>query len=144
MCMELGEMKTLDMRLMRYLNLFEKITGVRTTYCFLYSGEIIFVIPSSFLSRAIGEEGKNVRKLGEILGRKIKVLALPRGEEDAREFISSLIYPLKVRSIDLTPGELIIHAGRQSNAMLIGRNKVRLQEMQEIVREYFKKEVKIV
>lgn len=132
------------MQFIRYLNLFEKITKISIKYCFSYNNEIIFVVPDALLSKAIGEDGKNVKKLVEILGRKIKIVPIPRGDEDAREFITALVYPLKLRSVELTPSELIINAGRQSKAMLIGRNKIRLEEMQDIVREYFHREVKIV
>ncbi len=132
------------MRFIRYLNLFEKIAKVSTKYCFSYNNEVIFVVPSPLLSRAIGEEGRNVKKLVEILGKKVKIVAIPGRDEDAREFIPAIIYPIRVHSIELTPTEVIINAGRQSKAMLIGRNKTRLGEMQEIVKEYFNKEVKIV
>ncbi len=137
-------MKTIDMRFIRYLNLFEKVTHVRTSYCFFYNNEIIFVVEGALLSKSIGEDGRNVKKLIEILGKRIKIVAAPRGDEDAREFIISIVYPVKVRSVDLTPTELIINAGRQSKAILIGRNKNRLEEMQEIVKEYFNKQVKII
>ena len=137
-------MKTIDMQLMRYLNLFEKVTRVRTTFCFIYNNEVIFVVPEGLLSRSIGEEGRNVKKLVEILGKKIKIVAIPHGDEDARNFITAIIYPVKIRSVEITPSELIINAGRQSKAILIGRNKTRLEEMQEIVKEYFHKQVKIV
>ncbi len=137
-------MKTIDMRFIRYLNLFEKITQVRTKYCFFYNNEVIFVVPEPFLSKAIGGDGRNVKKLVEILGKKIKIVAIPRGDEDARDFVTAIVYPVKLRSVDLTPTELIINAGRESKAMLIGRNKTRLGEMQEIVKEYFHRAVKIV
>ncbi len=137
-------MKTIDMRSIRYLNLFEKITKVRTKYCFSYNYEIIFVVPYHLLSKAIGEGGRNVKKLFEILGKKVKIVSAPGGDADAWQFITALVYPIKLRSLDLTPNEMVINAGRQSKAMLIGRNKKRLEEMQEIVQEYFHRAVKIV
>lgn len=137
-------MKTLDMRFIRYLNLFEKVTNVRTKYSFFYNHEIIFVVPRSLLARTIGEDGRNVKKLVSILGMKVKILAFPNSDADAKEFIASLVYPMRLRSIDIMPNELILNAGRQSKAILIGRNKTRLQEMQEIVKEYFNRDARIV
>ena len=40
--------------------------------------------------------------------------------------------------------EVIINAGRQSKAALIGRNKARINELNEIVKEYFNREVRII
>ena len=137
-------MKILDMQLMRYLNLFEKITHIRTKYCFIYNGEIIFIVPREFLSKSIGEDGRHVKKLVEILGKKVKIASIPHGDEDVRDFISALIHPIRFKAVETTPTEIIINAGKQSKAMLIGRNKTRLGEMQEIIKEYFNKEVKII
>jgi len=134
-------MKTIDMRFMRYLNLFERETGVRTKNCFEYNNMVIFAIPPQLISKAIGEQGKNIRRVSEILGKKIKVISLPlRGVE---KFIEDIISPVKFKSIEIGQ-EIVINAGRQSKASLIGRNRVRLDELNNITKEYFGKEVKII
>ena len=66
---------TIDMREIRYLNLFERVTGVRTKDCFFYNNMILFAVPPGFVSKAIGENGKNVRQIAETLGRKIKIIS---------------------------------------------------------------------
>lgn len=135
-------MKTLDMRLIRYLNLFEKITRVSTKNCFEYNNCIIFAVHPSQISRAIGEQGKNIKEINEILGRKVKVISLPfRGIEN---FISDVVSPVRFKSIEITGNEIIINAGRQSKAALIGRNRARLDELNNISKEYFNKEVRII
>lgn len=60
----------IDMKLMRYINLFEKISHVSTTSCFVYNNIIIFGVPSAMVSKAIGKQGENMKKLGMRLGRK--------------------------------------------------------------------------
>ena len=66
---------TIDMQDMRHLNLFERITKIHTRFCFWYNEAIIFCVPRKFISRAIGENGKNVKRLNEILGKRIKIIA---------------------------------------------------------------------
>ena len=134
----------LDMRFIRYLNLFSKLTKVRSKNCFFYNQFLIFAVPSALVSKAIGEQGKNVKKLSEIIGRRIKVVALPRGLEDAESFISNIVSPVQFKSLEISQDEIIITASRQSKAALIGRNKVRLQELAKIVREFFGKNLRIV
>jgi NusA-like KH domain protein len=137
-------MKTLDMRLIRYLNLFEKVTRVRTKNCFFYNNAVFFVVPYSFISRAIGENGSNVRKISEIIGKKVKIVRLPEDERDLREFVSAIVQPVQFKEVNRENGELIIVAGR-NKAALIGRGKVRLEEMKSIVDQYFGiKNVRIV
>ena len=135
-------MKTLDMQFIRYLNLFEKITRVSTKNCFSYNNIIIFGVPPAFISRAIGEGGRNIKKMSEILGRKIKVIPFPC--RNIYEFICKIIEPLRFKSLEMTEKEVIINAGRQSKAALIGRNKQRLEELNDIVKEYYNKEVRII
>jgi len=130
------------MQFIRYLNLFEKITRVSTKNCFSYNNIIIFGVPPAFISRAIGEGGRNIKKMSEILGRKIKVIPFPC--RNIYEFICKIIEPLRFKSLEMTEKEVIINAGRQSKAALIGRNKQRLEELNDIVKEYYNKEVRII
>ncbi len=135
---------TINMQEMRHLNLFGKVTQVRTRFCFRYNEGIIFCVPKSMLSKAIGEGGRNVRKMSEILGRKIKIIPAPRGIEDAPGFIEAVVSPVTFKEIQLTDDELILTAGSQSKAALIGRNKRRLLELQKVVKDFFKKDLRIV
>jgi len=136
--------KTLDMKFMRYLNLFEKISKVSPLHCFEYCGNIIFIVNEKNISRAIGEEGRNVKKISEILQKKVKVIAKPKDESDIERFIFNVIHPAKFKSIEIKKDEVIIKAGSQSKAMLIGRNKSHLIEMQKIIKQYFNRNFKII
>ena len=62
----------IDMQLMRYINLFARTTRVQTTKVFVYNNQIIFAVPKATVSIAIGKGAVNVRKLNEILRKKIK------------------------------------------------------------------------
>jgi len=135
--------QTLDMRFIRYLNLFAKITGVRSKSCFFHNNWIVFAVPGPFISKSIGEKGKNVKKLSSIIGSKIKIVAVPNDLSDAEKFISDIIAPNTFKSLEVTPDEIIITASRQSKATLIGRNKVRLLELEKIVKESFGKSLRI-
>ena len=134
----------LDMRFIRYLNLFSKLTKVRSKNCFFYNQFLIFAVPPALVSKSIGEQGKNVKKLSEIIGKRIKVVALPGSLEDAESFISNIVSPVQFKSLEISKDEIIITASRQSKAALIGRNKIRLQELAKIVKEFFGKNLKIV
>lgn len=134
--------KTIDMQEMRYLNLFEQASGVRTRFCFKYNENIFFCVPKQLISRAVGEHGKNIRRMSEILRKNIKVVPTPNGIRDAESFIKSIITPITIRDFHVDSNEIVVGGGK-NKASLIGRNKRRLFEMQKIVSDFFGKEFRI-
>lgn len=135
---------TINMQDMRYLNLFSRITKINTRFCFKYNETIFFCVPKKLLSRAIGENAHNVKKINEVLKKRIRIIACPEGIEDIKKFIQSIVSPVEFKEIEVKDNEVVLTAGPQSKAALLGRNKRRLIEMQEIVRDYFGKEFRIV
>jgi len=135
---------TIDMQDMRYLNLFEKITRVSTRFCFKYNEALVFCVPKRLVSKALGENAKNAKQMNHILNKRVKIIAAPMGIQDTKTFIQAIISPVTFKNLEITPTEIILTAGSQSKAALIGRNKRRLLEMQKIVRDFFKKEFRIV
>lgn len=135
---------TIDMRQMRYINLFGKVTGIRTRHCFSYNDFIVFAVPKMLVSKAVGKEGANVKKLSMTLGKKIKIIPLPGEGVSEKAFIEAVVNPVTFKEMDDNEGELVITAGSQSKAALIGRNKRRLLELQKIAKGFFGKELRIV
>ena len=134
---------TIDMQDMRYLNLFERIMGVRTRFCFKYNEGIVFCVPRALVSRSVGTNGKNIKEMSEILQRRIKVVAFPESIRDAEFFIRSVVNPTTFKNFEIRENEILITGG-DNKAMLIGRNKKRLFEMQKIVRDFFDMDFRIV
>ena len=121
-----------------------KITQVGTRFCFEYNDAIFFCVPKQLISKAVGEEGKNVRRLSEIMRRRIKIIPQPRGIQHSKEFIQAIVNPVTFKELEIKDNEIVLTAGSQSKAALIGRNKRRVLEMQKIVRNFFEKEFRII
>jgi len=109
---------------------------------------VIFGVTKNQVSKAIGKEGINVRRINEILKRKIKIIGNPEdGTQNVAEikrFIEDIVYPVSFKDIEITENELILNAGSQSKAALIGRQRRRENELKEIIKDYFKKDLRIV
>ncbi len=136
--------KTIDMQSLRYLKLFMKITHIQIKNCFYYNNMIIFAVPRKLLSKAIGKQAVNVKKISEILRKRIRIIALPKGEEDLRKFIESIVAPVTFNELEVKENEVIMNPGKQTKAALIGRNKRRLLEMKKIIQDYFEKDFRII
>jgi transcription antitermination factor NusA-like protein len=134
---------TIDMQDMRYLNLFEKIMKIRTRFCFKYNETIVFCVPKHLVHRAVGPDARNIRRMSQILRKKIKVVAVPKGSKDVKLFLTAVVSPTKFKGIEIKDNEVIISGG-SNKAALIGRNKRRLTEMQKIIKNFFGKEYRII
>jgi NusA-like KH domain protein len=130
---------TIDMQLMRYINLFAKVSRVQTTKCFVYNNQIVFAVPKASVSVAIGKGAINIKKLSEILRKRIKVVAMPAQEskEGIAEFVKDVVDPIEFNKVEVKDNSVTISAGRQSKAALIGRGRSREKELSEILKSFF-------
>lgn len=132
------------MRFMRYLNLFNKITKVRCKSCFPYNNGLVFIVPYMFLSKAIGEEARNIKELSIAFGKKIKIVSCPRGLNDAAKFIKIIVSPIEFKELKINRDNIEIYADMQNQASLFGRNKTRYEELSKIIKDVFGLGLRIV
>ena len=138
-------MATINMQTMRYINLLDRVTRVKTKRCFYYNGTVIFAVPFGFVNRAVGAGGKNIKHMQRVIGRRVKVVREPESETDAERFLKDVVDPMEFKSIEIKGDFIIISAGSRSRAAtLIGRSKIKLEELNKIVKDNFGKELKII
>ena len=138
-------MAIIDMQTMRYINLLDKASNVKTKRCFFYGGVIFFAVPSELVSRAIGPQASNIRKIEEKLGRRIRIIKEPNGIKDMDEFLKEVVLPTRFKSIEIIDNEVLMIAGsNQNKANLFGRNKKRYEELKKIVEDIFNLNLRIL
>jgi NusA-like KH domain protein len=135
-------MKTFDMQFIRYINLFSKVTKVEAKHCFSYNNMLVFVVPKMAVDMAVGRDAQNLKKLSEILGKRIRVLGEPKDKKDMEWFLTVLVNPVQFEKLEVKNGpageEMIITAGGLENrSMLIGRGRARENELKAVVEQYF-------
>ena len=152
---------TIDMQLMRYINLFGRITRISTTRCFVYNNQIIFAVPKAQVSTAIGRGAVNVKKLNSILRKKVRIVAMPTTDISSGceyeshgdfsqsgnlrvsnnggigKFVEDVVSPIEFNKIEVKENSVVINAGRQSKAALIGRGRQREKELSEVLKNFF-------
>lgn len=127
----------IDMQQMRYINLFSKISGVEPSSSFMYNGQLFFLVPSSAVSKAIGKDAANVKKIGNIVCKKIRIVATPKKGDDKQiiNFVQSLIEPVEVGKIEVVSSNVEISATRMVKAGLIGRNRIKEKQLIKILKD---------
>lgn len=133
------------MQTMRYINLLDKVSNVKTRKCFLYNNAVFFAVNKNQVSRAIGPAASNIKRIQDSIGIRVKIIKEAEDIDDLRSFIESIVAPVKPRGIELKEDVVVITAGNNQNkASLIGRDKRRLDELKKIINDTFGKELKII
>ena len=129
----------IDMQMMRHINLFARTTKVSTTKVFSYNNQIVFAVPKSKVSLAIGRGACNIKKMSETLRKKIKVVAMPAVDDDEgiKKFVADVVAPIEINGVELKGGSAVVNGGRQSKAALIGRNRQREKELADVLKSFF-------
>ncbi|MBT6689795.1 KH domain-containing protein [archaeon] len=129
----------IDMQLMRYINLFARTTKVSTTKVFYYNNQIIFAVPKAKVSMAIGKGACNIKRMSETLRKKIRVVVMPAVDdvEGIKKFVGDVVAPIEFVGIEMKGGSIVVNAGRQSKAALIGRNRGREKELADVMKDFF-------
>ena len=133
----------LDMELIGYINLFEKITRCHVKDTFPYSDKLLFVVGNGEASKAVGKKGVNIKKISDMINKKLKIVEF---SVDPATFVKSFISPIKAQSIEVVENVIEITVrGRQEKGLLIGRDRNNLNSLKEVVKKYFKiEDVKIL
>ncbi len=90
----------LDMETIRYINLFESITGVMVRDCIINDDKnrVTFIVNEGQIGIAIGKNGSNVKKVQQALNKQIELLEFSR---DPVKFISNIFRPVKVKEVEI-------------------------------------------
>lgn len=127
----------LNINLIRYLNILEEISKVRAINCFTLNNTLFFVVKKKDMKKAIGRNGNNVRKVSNIIKKRIRVLSNPTNEEEKVVFIEKMLEPLSIEKITLKGEEVFIKAGLQERSIIIGRNRKGEKEMIDVLNQLF-------
>lgn len=132
-----------DINAMKFISMFESITGADLKDCFEQNDKLIFVVKEGEIGKAIGKKGANTRKLERILRKKIRIIEF---DPDLIKFIQNVVFPLKVKEIKMEDDiATIVPPDTQTRGYLIGKGAVNLRNTEAVVKRYFDlKEIKVV
>ncbi len=83
----------------RYIGVFESLTGADVKDCILENDRVIMVVKKGDMGLAIGKGGANISKVKKLLKKEIEVI---EHSTDVREFIVNLLRPAEVKSVELS------------------------------------------
>lgn len=125
-----------DTGLIQAMALFERFTHSKLKDCLIdRNSTLIFVVEQYEAGRAIGRGGETLRKLRDLLKRKIKIVEF---DPDITKFVRNLLYPLQVKNVRIDGDAVVIEGTSTANrALLIGKGRQNILQYEEIVRRHF-------
>ncbi|MBI4149458.1 NusA-like transcription termination signal-binding factor [Candidatus Woesearchaeota archaeon] len=124
-----------DSAAMQTLALFERTIRSPAKDCILQDNTYIFIIPQHTIAQAIGRQGSNVKRLQQLLNKKIKIVEF---SDTPAIFVQHLILPLQAKAIAQEGNRIIITSPDiQTKSLLIGRDSRNLKNYEAIVKRYF-------
>lgn len=134
-------METYDLRSIGRITTFEKITRTHVKKLLVDGkGQLVFIVAEGEAGKAIGKSGMHVRKLQRLMKHPVRVVEF---HHDPKVFIKNYLAPVQPDMITLKEDLMTLtSASTKTKGMLIGREKQKLQEVNDVMMKLFK--VKVV
>jgi N utilization substance protein A len=126
---------------MSYIALFENITGATAKDCIVDDelNRIIYIVKEGDLGAAIGRNGKNIRLLERMTGKKHEIIEYA---EDARQFIKNALKPAYVNEVRITERPdgksiAVVTVNPRDKGVAIGKNGRNAERIRFLAKRYF-------
>lgn len=126
---------------MRYIALFESITGATVKDCIIDDvlNRIIFIVKEGEVGIAIGKRGKNIHMLEKMTGKKHEII---EHSEKPAQFIKNALKPARVNEIRIserTDGKTIavVSVNPKDKGVAIGKNGRNAERIRFLAKRYF-------
>ncbi len=130
----------LTMEEMRYMSLFQDITGITPKDCIINEelGVALFVVDSDKLGQAIGRRGMNVKYLAKLIGKGVEIVGWGSNLED---FVKNIFMPARVQRIQLVEGKdrkiVYVYVDPRDKGIAIGKNGRNVAKAKLLLSRYF-------
>ena len=112
----------------KYMTLFETITGATIKDCVQEDGIVGFLVSSGDMGLAIGKKGINIEKVRKIIGKGIWVMEF---SENMTEFVKNLFQPVKIRQVRIRDTNqekvVVVEVNKRDRKKVIGHDGKRIK-----------------
>jgi len=126
---------------MRYIALFESITGATVRDCIVddEQNRIIFVVKEGDIGVAIGKGGKNIHLLERMTGKKHEII---EHSANPQQFIRNALKPAYVNEIRITERPdgksiAVVSVNPRDKGVAIGKNGRNAERIRFLAKRYF-------
>lgn len=114
---------TFNEKTLRYVSLFEEVTGTKVKDCIDIPEKVIFLVKPGEIEKAIGKAGKNVTKVSNKIDRNVHVIEYA---EEPKKLLKNIFYSYGVKDVTLEEKNGVQHGTvevkPENKARAIGKN----------------------
>jgi len=97
---------TFNEKTLRYISLFEEITGAKVKDCIDIPEKVIFLVNPGNVEKAIGKRGKNVTKVSNKIDRNVHIIEY---SDDPEQLLENIFYSYEVKEVELEEKNGVMH-----------------------------------
>ena len=121
----------------KYIALFENITGAITKDVIIDDDRLIFVVKEGDIGRAIGKRGINIKRAKDMLHRNIDIVEFADSEV---AFIKNTLAPARIKSVSISEKKdrkvAIVNVEPKDRGIAIGKNGKNVARARILAKRY--------
>ncbi len=125
----------------RYMALFESITGVAAKDCIIdnHSNKITFITNKNEAGIAVGKNGSKIKLLRKTTGRNIEIIEYA---DNVQDFIKNAFIPARVKEVRVvekldSKKIAIVRVEEKDKGLAIGKGGEKVGRVRQLLKRYF-------
>ena len=132
----MGEIK-LSTEGIRYIALFEKLTGATVKDCIVEDDRLIYVIKAGDMGAAIGKKGDHINRMKKTVDKQIDLVEY---SDEPVAFIKNAFSPVSTRSVNITSRNnkrlAYVEVSNKDKGLAIGRNGKNIEKVKLVAKRH--------
>ncbi len=119
----------------RYIALFESLTGARARDCFedINNNRLIFVVKGGDMGLAIGKGGEHINRVKKTIGKHVEII---EHSDDPVEFVKNAFHPVSIKNVNLVNKDdkriAYVEVLTKEKGLAIGRDGKNIEKVKKL------------
>jgi len=128
---------TLSTEGIRYIALFENMTGATVKDCIIDDDRVIYVVKAGDMGAAIGRNGDHINRVKKAVDKDIDLVEYADSSE---EFVKNAFSPVSVRSVNVTSKNnkrlAYVEVSNKDKGLAIGKNGKNIEKVKLVAKRH--------